>query len=147
MLNFWVKKPKNRDFDPVVPISGRVNIKILNCYILKPPQKNFWRVVWGVHGWPLWLPSYYDFEGEMRSESILMIFGNLLRFNSLKTDESHYSPGAREVIRAPPPRILQKFFFGGLNIKIQNFYVNTIDTDNNCIAEGLRRPQRLWFKT
>ena len=41
MLNIWVKKPKNRDFDPVVPISGRVNIKILNCYILKPPQKNF----------------------------------------------------------------------------------------------------------
>ena len=44
MLNFWVKKPKNRDFDPVVPISGRVNIKILNCYILKPPQKIFWRI-------------------------------------------------------------------------------------------------------
>ena len=41
MLNFWVKKPKNRDFDPVVPISGRVNIKILNCYSLKPPQKIF----------------------------------------------------------------------------------------------------------
>ena len=47
MLNFWVKKPKNRDFDPVVPISGRVNIKILNCYILKPPQKNFWRILGG----------------------------------------------------------------------------------------------------
>ena len=50
MLNIWVKKPKNRDFDPVVPISGRVNIKILNCYILKPPQKNFWRVVGGSGG-------------------------------------------------------------------------------------------------
>ena len=41
MLNFWVKKPKNCDFDPVVPISSCVNIKILNCYILKPPQKIF----------------------------------------------------------------------------------------------------------
>ena len=36
-----VKKPKNRDFDPVVPISGRVNIKFFNCYGLKFLEEEF----------------------------------------------------------------------------------------------------------
>ena len=48
MLNFRVKKPKNREFDPVVPISGRVNIKKFNWYGLKPPQKLFGGL-WGVY--------------------------------------------------------------------------------------------------
>ena len=44
--------------DRDVPISDRVNIKILNKYSLRALQKNFWRVQGGVQGGPLWLPYY-----------------------------------------------------------------------------------------
>ena len=33
------QKPKNRDFDPDALIYDRVNMKILNDYSYKPPQK------------------------------------------------------------------------------------------------------------
>ena len=50
MLNFWVKKPENRDFDPVVPISACAYIKILNTYVLKAPQKILERSGGGARG-------------------------------------------------------------------------------------------------
>ena len=62
---FWVKNPKNRDFDPDVPISARVNIKILNKYGLKPPQKIFGEL-WGggARGTTLAPVLYQDYISE-----------------------------------------------------------------------------------
>ena len=44
-VNFWVKKPKNSDFDPVAPISERVNIKV-NSIVSQLSPKN-WRAQGG----------------------------------------------------------------------------------------------------
>ena len=144
MFNFWVKKPKNHDSDPDVPISRRVNIKIWNCYILEPSKNVMEDLVGGVHGWPLWLPFYKESDTTKKTTTTY-----LLRFMSIVVPHRNRSCWIHDILRTVLRRIaalkcgfsvIHTLSPSGLTHVSSDSPIQHLDSSVVCI--GIHFPQR-----